>query len=613
MNQEDVRYDDGTDGASGQPAEATSSEGVTRQMTEVDYLRGQNHMYREWIGRLNQQLQSVLGMPQRRLDSLLERMLNSEVAIPLLQCYDAALQEKSEEMDRLQQENVQLRTRLELCAGERAELNGAVRVAEDLASTVRGKTTEELQRLDSVNKEILSEAASLRRELARALDAENTARVEADRSAHQVFAIRADLEKQRVENAQLGEALTQARAKLQARERADSEVEATQETQRVQLDYLTRENAERVRELEELRARMVQALRSAGDTHAEYIRLLNERHSQSLEELRSANRAHEMEVLKLRAQLARADPSNPAGGSQRHTTLAATRSTTELMEAQVRQSQEMELKRLYGELATAQMQRDEALHRYEQLAGNLRREQDQTVQDAHREAQLTRKKLAEEQKRADRLEQEVGRLQGQLTELREKLSTAQQTSRQLQTERAGLSSQVCELQRKWQEAQEQLQHTRDEAATSTALERQRADGLEQRVTDALKELSVSKERAVAEVAAAEAMKAQYQREALEYQRKLQAAQTTLLAREREREVLQTQQERLNDALGLHKRQLAACDERLRGVQSQLEESRQHQRASVLAMERLKIDNARLLRAQEQLVDFGGGIKYAAIL
>ncbi|EPY18901.1 hypothetical protein STCU_09717 [Strigomonas culicis] len=278
------------------------------------------------------------------------------------------------------------------------------------------------------------------------------------------------------------------------------------------------------------------------------------------------------------------------------------RTTTELLDAQARQAQEMELKRMYTELSSLQIERDDAVLRYEQLSTNLRREHDMQQQESRRERQALQRRLDELRVRCDKLEASKYDVESQTVPLRERLAKAQAEAERTRVETTALQQTLDDTRRKLGDAEMAAAALREELQTSVATERGRADLLEQRVQEVLRDLQDAKDRALAEAQQAVRDRELLQRQYSAAVQNIQAAQNALHRSEREVVSLQAQLERLGEALRLHKQQIKSNDEGVLGLQRELEQARLRERTHLLAVEQLKVDNARLLRAQGRMAE-----------
>ncbi|EPY25360.1 hypothetical protein AGDE_11847 [Angomonas deanei] len=439
----------------------------------------------------------------------------------------------------------------------------------------------------------------MRLELTRALDAESDMKLHEEKRRKEVTDLQTEIETLRVANVKLEEACSLLQKRLQSRNVSENEANTQSESQRIQLQLLKTENEDKVQEVERIRAKMIQALRMATDNHNAHLRIVEERHRSVVEELQNINRTLELEGMKLRTQLARLDPANP---SNIHINAALNmQSTTELLDAQTRQSQEIELKRLYAELSALQVQRDEAVLRYEQHTLNLRRDSEVQLQESRRDKQILQRKLDEYRGRCDKLEQLKIDSEGQIQPLRDRLQTTQNEVEKLRSENASLLQKKDELLRKISESEISLSEAKEQEQISLSAERKRADMLEQRVEEVLKSLQEAKDRACNESQLAIRQKDILHGQLQEANQRIILLENQLGREQRESRAAQSQLERINKALLLHKDQIRNYETRWGALQKDLEVYKQRERNHLLQVEQLKVENNRIARTQSRLL------------
>ncbi|KEG05279.1 hypothetical protein DQ04_24171000, partial [Trypanosoma grayi] len=130
----------------------------------IESLQKRLQVSDEWNMRLQSQIQELLRLPRSEVEAMRSRMHNPDIAIPLLQCYDAAILEKQEENEKLQQENGKLKAKLEATTGELEETREAVRAAETLVKEVRAQAQADHDSVDAARHEAEREAAQTRQE-----------------------------------------------------------------------------------------------------------------------------------------------------------------------------------------------------------------------------------------------------------------------------------------------------------------------------------------------------------------------------------------------------------------------------------------------------------------
>lgn len=550
----------------------------------------------EWNMRLQHQLQELLQLPRCDVELLRERMQNPDIAIPLLQCYDAAIQEKGDVIKQLEGEVAALQSALGDKERRETEWENDVQVTEGLLQKVRAQAQEELQSERERSQALEIELSRLRQEMRRALESSHEERRRADAAQQQVEALQSQLKKTSSDKTDLESELDLLQRKAKQCFSVGEEKELEGEAQRVRLQLLSRENEDKLEELERLRGKMMQALRQAGDNHAAHLRIVEERHRMAMEDLREVNRTHEMELIKLRAQLARVDPSNPASAHLRqlHST-----TTTSLLESQTRQAQDNEIKRLYGELANAQRQRDDALDRYHQLSLALQEKERGMVEDHRREGATLQKRVHELRTLLDAKEAESALLQTQLQQLREKHKQLEAEAMETRLHRDACHRELEELRRRDAEQQASIQQLTDEKAQRHQREKERHAQLERRVEEVLEEFRDARAKSAVTCTGVEREREELRRQLLDSQKKLQILQQAVDRKDREREALEMRMEKLKESLATHKQQLLTCDAKMLELHRGREELQREQRMNLIAAEHLKMENMRLQQSLRQ--------------
>ncbi|KAH9584222.1 hypothetical protein LSM04_004511 [Trypanosoma melophagium] len=568
------------------------------QREDVEVLQKRLQVSEEWNMRLQSQIQELLRLPRSEVEAMRGRMHNPDIAIPLLQCYDAAILEKQEENERLLLEANKLKSQLDAATVELQDARSSQHEAEVRLQEAHHIQQQQQQQLTEQLHEAERSATRIQHELSRSLDSEATLRRDVERLQQQLTELQHEMTRIQQDNAELQEAAQQASRRLK---NTASAAEATQqegEVQRVQLQLLSKENADKLQELERLRLRMVQALRLASDNHAAHIRAVEERHRVAMETLRQQTATQEAEVLKLRAQLARLDASSP----HRSNNNSHLRSTAELLEAQTRQALEVEVKRLYGEVSAMQLQRDDAMMRYEQLSNSLRREESDKMSAVQRETQMLQQKLREQEQQYEQLDMEYNRTKEELRLLREKCKGYTTELQNAREEKDQSLRKVEELRRNLATAEEKCEQVRRKAKDDIAGERKRVEELEKHVENVARDIQTSKDRAYAATLAAERQCEELRHQLIEAQERLKTTQTRLSTREHEVEVLTSNVQHLQEAVRLNQQQALACDGRVQQLLQQDEEKSRKLREMTLLVERLKMEGARVARARDRLME-----------
>ncbi|KAK7194087.1 hypothetical protein NESM_000321400 [Novymonas esmeraldas] len=596
--------------AAGDAAAEDQSPGMSAPPpTELRQLRERLRTSDEWNVRLQHQLQDLLQLPRNEVLDMRHRMQDPDVAIPLLQCYDAVIAEKTEEVARLRREVADAQQQLSAFRRDELDVSNAVRMAEELARSVQGKAAADVQQYVEAVRGLQEELVRLRMEMTRALDAEHTSRQAAQRATERVTALETALEEATRAAATADAARDAALRQVKQQTQQAGEEQTGVVVQRVQLQLASQEKADQAQELERLRARMALALRQSSDNHAAHLRIVEERHRMIVEDLRSASRTQELELLKVRAQLARWDPSaqhasvgRVGGASTASTSSMRLQSTAELLDAQTRQAQAMEVQRLYGEVAALQLQRDDAVRQYEQLNARLQRDRDQELQEAQRQLHSAQRGLAEARTRCEELEETRATQEAALRKAREELRLAQQEAQQHRLGADSNARKLASVQQQLTEVQQRLSALQDEKQSAVRLAQERASELEANVARALQDVQGAKERAYAEVSEVQRRYEQLRLLHTKTVDELRERDGVVAAKERERAIAAAQLVRLEDGLAAHKTRVATADRRVQQLEQQLADARLQQRGNIVSLEQLKLQNSQLTRTRDQLTE-----------
>lgn len=543
-----------------------------------------------WNVRLQSQLQELLKLPRSDVDDMRLQMQNPEVAIPLLQCYDAAIKERSDRVEQLEMEVMQLRSVVDARATRELEAANDLEVSDGLLRAVRSQAAEEVQREAEKTVALTEEVNRLRLEMRRSLEAGKEAEETASQLKARLASVQADLQRRTAEKSELEETLRASQSKAKQHRQAELEASLEGEAQTVRLQLLSRENEEKVEELEKLRSKMLQALRQTSDNHSAHLRMAEERHRLAVEDLRQVNRTHEMEITKLRAQLARLSPSQ---ANSAHSSIT----TTSLLEAQARQAQDAEIKRLYASLSTAQQQRDEALDRLHNAKRSGQEREQGLEEDRRRELQGLQARVRELRAALDTKESDAVSQQSLLSASREELAAVRVTLDETTRDKDRLQREVAELKRSQEECQRRIAQLTQEQQQWGSREKELHTRLEERVGSAISDLRECSDRARAELAEVLKERDDLRSKLADAQRTSRQQQQTIARCQREHEVLDTQRGRLQEALAAHKQQLSECDAQLVQAKAQRESLQRQVREGVLESERLRMD---LMYAQQRM-------------
>jgi hypothetical protein len=585
-------------------------EGDTVQQRQIAHLERQVAHLQNLHERAEGRLQMLLDCPNE-IQRFKEKLGDPAVAVPLLQTYDAEIAHLKDKVTVLLHENAGLKA-------DNATLKDAVQRGgmARTASIERQLGDERLQvrheeenihirnlqrdneRLQGDLTACLNELNALREQASHGFATSSRQRDDEMRvhaHVHELEEVnrrlQADLAALEVKSGKLQKALESARNQ-------DEDEKAANEAQRVQLQLLTQENEDKLHELDRLRAKMVQALHQAGENHNTHLKIIEEKHAEALRAVREEARAHEVVAAKLRAQVNRMDlvPSY-AGG-------AAINSPTAAIEAQARHAQELELKRLYSELASAQLQRDDAVARLEHLTSLRKAEVDDKVRELARSLESSKLQRRE-------LEERVEKLEAELTRSREACTAARADYSRALSDRTVLEREKAEAHRAVEEAKraKQMAVTAQETAVAAATEevdreKRAARALERRLEALRNESLAQKDRSAAELEQLQRTITEFRGALKDAQQRAEATLQTLAERDRAHDALQGKCERLMHGLSAHKQQLAQCDEKLLALTQRESLLAQELRTAQLALEQQRMENARTLRDRERLAAEG---------
>lgn len=577
----------------------------------VEVLQQRLAMSEEWNRRLHQELQELLQLPPVDLQAWRERMESVEISVPLLQRYDAVIQEKEERIEELQLRIQHLHAEVEAYLSREQHLRQDDMLRKGLLEKIKQQAEEDIRREAGKVRGMGKKYAELERELCRVVEQREEEMQRAVKAREECQAAERALERVRKEKQYLQDTVEVMRRGSQQQNATQKEDALEKETLQLQLQVLLREREERKKELEQVRSKMQQGLRQAGENHAAHLRVVEERHRVAMEEQQQVSRTHEMEILKLRAQLARMDPrmtvNSPFYGS--HTSPGGsgsiggahgvghgqlgTSSTLSILEAQTIQAQDMEIKRLYADLGHAQRQRNEALDRWHELSHRMQENERSWMEDHRREEQGLQKRLHEVRSQLERREGECSRLQKTVNNYKDKIQQLEQVGSELKMDRDRLQEEVTEHKRNLSEKERALRQVQEDHDRYHGQEVERQGRLERRVEEVLEELRQTRTKSLSDLHQVERERNGLRAQVQEAKKQLQAVEKMLAQREREREVIDIQMAKLQEGLQKHKEQLLMLDGRVIETQRAKEEVERQQRMSILAMEHLKLENTRL--------------------
>lgn len=553
--------------------------------------------------RLNTQLQQLAGLSHNDLNKFRTRMLNPDIAIPLLQCYDATIEEKTNEVEELRNKLRTLQNRADSIGSDRVDVENQLKVAnlqiQEMLHAER--TTQEQSNRGLFAQQ--NEIAVLRMQLAEANEQRASLLTRTEKDATAVKALQERLAEQ---SQKLDDALTAlhtAKKTVDHARQSDAEGQSQFEAQRIQLVLTSKENDDKVHEIERLRTKMGQMLKQSEDNHVAHLRIIEEKHKQTIDALREEIRAQELAVLRLRAQLSRVDvlaQNGVGGGALAHTGGPRTSSTVDLLESQARQAQELEVKRLNAELTSAVMLRDEALFRLDQTQQHRKQDYDDRLGDAKRDGDMLRARVQSAEERAERLQRELAQALEHTRSLKEKLKTAVNEAGKVGQDRDAALAKADEAKKLLaakDEALQQAVHDKDEAAEAVKHHERQA---ERRIDDVRREAQLLKDRIAVATTDTERLQNTLKRENKELTHALQAAQAAVRDRDREVEALNSKIGWLLKGLTQHKAQLVECDQRLQGYAQQELATRGEFKELVVQLANSKMELARCVRDRDRL-------------
>ena len=532
-------------------------------LLEVQWLQQRLETVTQWHERAEAEIARLRQCPDQTVE-LRQKVERPDIAIPLLQSYDATITEKDAAINSLRMERDRIQRQLEERVNNHADVSDAAKLSEERANVA---IEEYRQRFESSQEEVSQLQASvhaLQQELqivkeraSSSILNEARCKDEVSKASKARDELAAAISELKATNAKLQEDNESLLRAAQALKRREEDVHGETEAQKMQLHFATRENDDKVQEIERLRNKMVQALKQAADNHTTHLRLVEEKHRSVQEQLREELRTYELTVMKLRAQLSKVDLL-PASSS--------VKAPSDVLDQQLRHAQEVELKRISAENTALLMQRDDALFQIELLKQSKKTELDEQSQHRKQEIELLKHREHELEERCTRLAGELDRQKDALKRAREEFRRGIQDNSEWQHEKLDLTKKVEDARRALAQAQEATEALRVERAQQVEDAQKQIRLLERRLEDARRQEQVLKEQYFAESTdsqkALEACRMQL-RESLQ---KLQLTQSTLNEKERLLESATLKLDRLNQGLSAHKQQLQVCDERINELQ-----------------------------------------------
>jgi hypothetical protein len=554
----------------------------------------------EWNVRLQNQIQSLLQLPANDVVKLRSKMQSPDIAIPLLQCYDATIQEKQAEIDALQQQNHRLRAAADALNAGHGEANNAVRIAEELLRQTAERAREDSERAQREVEQLQRDLLQMRKVVTELTESESALKRRVELETKKSADAAAQADQLRCEKTALEDALRDLQRKIAAQRGEDDASRHEQETQKIQLHLVSKENDDKMIEIERLRQRMVQALKQAAENHNTHLRIVEEKHKNVICAMREELKGQELMILKLRAQLARAEIS-PEGGRN---CAVALQTTAAVIDSQARQALELELKRLYGEVASAQMQRDDALYRLEQFLISRRSDGEDRIAEMQRNVDLHREQRRAAEERSERVEKQLSVCRDDLRRAREQLKSMAAEVQKVASERDLASRRAEDLQRQMSRHAEALSEARAEKDAAVEGERRGAKMLERRLQQCEEELQQERERVTSLIAEHDRKLHTLQQQLLEQDTRLNDAHTRADEKTRVAEVLQTKVERLQQGLKQFRDQAALHAEQQQRCAQQEQQYKHTIRSMTLLVEQLRMEAFRLEKDRDRALQGG---------
>jgi chromosome segregation ATPase len=563
--------------------------------TSIAALQRRLAHYEDLNQRLNATLQQLVRLPQSELGLFTARMQDPDIAVPLLQCYDAALSEKQQQLDAANADIASSRVALRTAQAGHDDAAHAARLAEELARSTAERLRDDHERFHIQQEQLQTELHRIKERAQQLIDSESSLKAQLATEKQKVLDLSEALERARGDANVAEETLEHAQRKLKANRLQDNEERYVSETQKVQLQLIAKENDDKLAEIERLRGKMVSALRQQQDNHTAHLRIVEDRHRGVVEALRDELRTQEVQMLKLRAQFARADVSSPLGGGGQ----LLVKSATEVLESQSRAAQTVEIKRLYSELSTAQLQRDEATYRYDQLVASRKSDFDDRVAELRRDIDHQRARVKDTEDRNAQLQAEITSVKDQCRSQKEKCKTLSSEMHVVSSERDSALRRAEEGKKALARAEALVDQLRTEKNDAVAHEKRAAQSLERRAAEARQV-----ETTAHDVLKQATEESQRQLDTMRNQiNDLQLAKHELAAQLQERDrALEAQTGKMEKmSLGLHacKEQLLQCDERLVAFNHQEQQWKRDGRQLALVIEQLRMEAMRLQKDRDR--------------
>lgn len=588
----------------------------------VNNLQQRLTMVTEWHERAQAELARCLGSKDHTA-SLRKRIENSDSSIPLLQCYDSTIAEKDRELAEAKGELARLKGQLEnVTAIARESSVGANTVKEKAELQVEEANVKLRQRIEECTS-LKEQLAHTQRELASLRDMATNLQLGDNGNAKETIkrlARELELKDEAWREAttltsQLQHQTATLQAQLAGMKQQLVEDRTEQETQKVQLHLAARENDDKVQEIERLRDKMVATLKHSNENHNTHLQMIEAKHRNVVESLRQEARQHEATVMKLKAQLSRVDvifgggsgaltvggALSSAGGQGNHASgnRSGIAAISDLVESQAKHAMELEIKRLYADLSTAQLQRDDLQSRLEQTLATRRWESDQNVRSAQKDAELLSVRLKEIEERSARLESELEKCKDTIRQLRDEAKTSASDRAKLQREKTDAVARCDDAKRAAVSSLEEVDRARQEGKDRLEAEERLRRTLERRMEECKRDEQAMRDRAAGDLADLSRTVNELKGANQDLHDQLAAAQAALAEKERLLESAVTKANRMSQGLTSHKNLVATCEARIAELLQREAQLSAELRDLNVFMEKCRLENVRISRDRER--------------
>ena len=604
--------------SSGQQQQQQLNNNAPELAAENRRLREELALSQNWVERHTRQIEQLLRLSPADMAQMASRMGDPELAIPLLQCYDDTIRQNEEEIGRLRHANQDLRRRLGTSEAGGQEGFDAARLAEETAAAMLQNAKAEIANFRANADRLEVANASLKERLAAMADTESRLKASAAKDVREMEALNDKITELTRSLNKANTALDDANRLLRQKTADESSDKNSSEAQKIQLHLMAKENEDKVVEIDRLRSKMVAALKTAAENHSTHMKIVEEKHKAAVNGLREELRTHEVTILKLRAQLSRADvlrggggggyadglfglgggggPSSPTGvggGGDGAPSAYRPLTTTQTMQQHALEMQEIDLKRLHSEVSSLTAQRDDALFRVERLTAARREAADEHSRALQRDmAALTA--------RCGGLEERNTKLGAELEAEREARRAAADAARAAQREVQRLTDEVESLQKGLHSAkmalgaaEERLKTLQRDHTAELSEAEARVRVAERRAEEAAKDSAAARDRLLVQLSDTERSVEDARNLLRDTVAKHNALSLQFNDKQRALEAAALGKEQLTQSLFQHKGLIAAADERLAAFIAQEGVLKQDLKEMAMEVERLRLEHIRV--------------------